>query len=101
MKPSIFERLKNAWYNWWDNKWSRYGTVAFGVLLALLVIFVRPVRNLVLNTAGVRSSVLVSVLDGANNLPLQNAVVSVDGVSGKTDEKGRYGWRASTLARRK
>ena len=89
MKPSIFERLKNAWYKWWDNKWSRYGTVAFGVLLALLVIFVRPVRNLVLNTAGVRSSVLVSVLDGANNLPLQNAAVSVDGVSGKTDEKGQ------------
>ena len=89
MKPSMFERLKNAWYTWWDNKWSRYGTVAFGIILALLAVFVKPVRNLVLNTAGVRSSVLVSVLDGANNLPLQNAVVSVDGVSGKTDEKGQ------------
>jgi hypothetical protein len=89
MKPSLLERLKNGWYAWWDNKWSRYGTIVFGVLLALLVLFVRPVRNLVLNTIGVRSSVLVSVVDGASNLPLQNAVVSVDGVTGKTDEKGQ------------
>ncbi|PID99135.1 hypothetical protein CSA80_03410 [Candidatus Saccharibacteria bacterium] len=89
MKPSIFERLKNAWYFWWDNKWSRYGTIAFGVLLALLVIFIKPVRNFVMNAVGVRSSVMVTVLDGATNLPLQKATVSVDGVSGKTGEDGK------------
>ncbi|QQS20144.1 hypothetical protein IPL85_01680 [Candidatus Saccharibacteria bacterium] len=88
MKPSVFERMKNAWFHWWDSPWSRYGTIMVGVLLALVVIFAKPVRNMMLNTAGVRSSVLVSVLDGATSLPLQNAVVKVDGVSGKTNDKG-------------
>lgn len=88
MKPSLFDRLKNAWFFWWDNKWSRYGTIIFAVLLALGVIFVKPVRNLFLNTAGIRASVIVNVLDGATNLPLQNAVVSVDGVSGETNNNG-------------
>ncbi|QQS18890.1 carboxypeptidase regulatory-like domain-containing protein [Candidatus Saccharibacteria bacterium] len=89
MKPSIFERLKNAWFTWWDSPWSRYGTIAVGILLAVFIIFVKPVRNLVLNTFGVRSSVLVSVLDGATNFPLQNASVSADGVTVKTNEKGQ------------
>ncbi len=88
MKHSVFDKFKNAWFLWWDNKWSRYGTIAFGVLLALTVILVKPVRNFALNTAGMRSSVLVSVLDGATNLPLEKAVVKVDGVSGETNDKG-------------
>jgi hypothetical protein len=88
MKHSIFGRAKNAWLAWWDNPWSRYGTIVVGVLLALLITFVRPVHDLVLNTFGVRSSVTASVLDSTSNLPLQNALISVDGVSAKTNADG-------------
>ncbi len=89
MKPSIFERCKNAWFNWWYSPWKRYGTLGVLVLLLALGYFVTPLRTLILNTAGVRSSLQVQVVDASTKLPLQNAVVRVDGLSGKSDGEGR------------
>ncbi|MCA9327270.1 DUF5050 domain-containing protein [Candidatus Saccharibacteria bacterium] len=89
MKASLWERTKNGWANWWSNPWKRYGTLAALLVLLLVIFLVAPVRAMVLNAFGVRSSVTVSVLDGANNLPLQNAVIEVDGVSTKTNADGK------------
>ncbi|MFZ2513077.1 MAG: hypothetical protein WAW63_01315 [Candidatus Saccharimonadales bacterium] len=88
MKPSLPEQLKNGWYNWWYSPWKRYGTLGFLVVVCALVFFVAPLRALVLNTVGVRSSVLVRTVDKSTNLPLQNVVVKVDGLSGKTNNNG-------------
>ena len=89
MKLSPMQRLKEAWLNWWSNPWKRYGTIlAIAVLLAV-AFFVAPIRAMVLNTVGVRSSVLVHVYDGATNLPLENATIQADGRSIKTDANGQ------------
>jgi hypothetical protein len=88
MKSSLRDRLKNGWNKWWDNPWKRYGTITAAALIIGLVAFVAPIRAMVLNTVGVRSSIQLTVFDGATNLPLQNAVVQVDNKSVKTDANG-------------
>lgn len=89
MKPSFTERIKNAWYDWWGNPRKRYGTLAIVIVLGAVIGFVPAVRAMVLNTAGVRSSMIVHVMDGGTDLPLQNVVVRADGVVGKTDYDGK------------
>lgn len=88
MKLSIVEKCKNAWIDWWGNPWKRYGTIIVTVVVLAVLIFVAPVRAAVLNAFGVRSSLLVHVFDGATNLPLQNAIVEVDGKAVKTNADG-------------
>ncbi len=89
MKPSLGERLKNSWFNWWDSPLKRYGVIVSLVIVLGVVFFVGPVRAMVLNMAGVHSSALVKVVDGGTNLPLQNANVDIGAVSAKTDSDGR------------
>lgn len=88
MKSSFAERCKNAWLDWWGNPWKRYGTLIVAAIVVAVLLFVAPVRAAVLNAFGVRSSLLVHVFDGASNLPLQNAVVEVDGKTAKTNADG-------------
>ncbi|CAN5615615.1 hypothetical protein BH23PAT1_BH23PAT1_4540 [soil metagenome] len=45
-------------------------------------------RYYVLNAAGVRSSVSLSVIDQSTSLPLRNVEVNIDGQSGRTDGEG-------------
>ena len=100
MKMPLHERIKNGWLNWWATPWKRYGTMAFLVLLITLPLFVSPIRVWTLNTMGVRSSLLVNVVDGATNMPLQNAVVQVDNVSGKTDAEGQLRLKGIRLGKK-
>ncbi len=88
MKSSPWERFRNGWLNWWANPRKRYGTLAVLAVLLVVLFFVAPVRAAVLNVVGVRSSLTVDVLDGATNLPLENAVVSADGKTVKTNADG-------------
>jgi hypothetical protein len=88
MKPSFFERVKNGFYHWWTNPWKRYGTIAALLLLCVVVFVVPKTRAMVFNAIGVRTSVMVTVYDGASKLPLKNAQLHVDGRVAKTDEKG-------------
>ncbi|MBL8121678.1 hypothetical protein JNM87_02940 [Candidatus Saccharibacteria bacterium] len=89
MKPSFMERLKNGWFEWWDNPRKRYGTLILLAVLIAVVGFVPAVRAFVLNTAGVRASMVVHVTDNGTNLPLENVVVKTDGKTGKTDFDGK------------
>lgn len=81
-------RAKRAWLNWWQSPWKRWLTLCgvAGCIAALM--FVAPARAYVLNACGVRSKAMLTVIDGASGRPLQNAVLSIDGLSVKTDEDG-------------
>lgn len=85
---SFARRCKDAWLYWWRSPWKKWGTI-FGLALIIAVpMFIAPARAYVLNSFGVRTSMIVTVYDGASKLPLDNAVVLVDGISAKTNEKG-------------
>lgn len=88
MKASFFERIKQAYFKWWDNRVLRF--ITFGILLILigLLVFVPTVRNTVFNTLGVRTSVSVTAIDKSTSLPLKNVVLSADNVTTKTNNDG-------------
>lgn len=59
------------------------------LLLSILLAAIFPTsRYFALNTAGVRSASSVKVIDESTKQPLKNAVFSINGVSGKTNEEG-------------
>lgn len=88
MKASFFERIKQAYFKWWDKRVLRF--ITFGILLILigLLVFVPTVRNTVFNTLGVRTSVSVTAIDKSTTLPLKNVVLSADNVTTKTNNDG-------------
>jgi hypothetical protein len=74
---------------WWRNKWTRWITIII-VLLAIAGTFAWPKsRYAVLNTAGVRSSASVVVLDNTTQLPLKNVAVSLGSSKVVTNKDGR------------
>ena len=80
-KPNIFKR-------WWRNNWARNLTILL-VLAAIAAVFIFPkTRYVVLNTAGVRSSASVIVLDNTTELPLKNVAVTLDGQKALTNHDG-------------
>lgn len=88
MKASIIEHIKQAYYRWWDRRLLRYGTLAVILALIVVVAFVPIVRNTVLNTLGVRTSLSVTAIDGSTSLPLKNVMLSVDSAQVKTNSDG-------------
>jgi hypothetical protein len=82
---------------WWHNKWARSITLLllFGGIAALLV--VPKTRYLVLNTAGVRSSSSVVVVDDSTQLPLKGVEVKLGEQETKTDSRGRVQFKELEL----
>lgn len=75
--------------SWWRNKWARWITIII-VLSAVVGTFAWPKsRYAVLNTAGVRSSASVVVLDNTTQLPLKNVSVSLGSAKAVTDKDGK------------
>jgi Tol biopolymer transport system component len=84
-----FNRVKTVLGNFWHNKKARNLTLA-GLLLLIAVAGVVPAsRYFILNTAGVRSSMSVRIIDDKTEQPLKNVDVSVDNRSAKTDIDGK------------
>lgn len=74
---------------WWNNKTARWATIV-AVILVIVGIAVYPrTRYFVLNTAGVRSSASVTVIDNGSRQPLKNVQVQLHNASGVTDENGK------------
>jgi hypothetical protein len=74
---------------WWRHKWARWITIVL-LLAAIVTVFsVQKLRYAVLNTAGVRSSASVVVLDDTTKLPLRNVTVNVGGKKALTNIEGR------------
>lgn len=88
-KPGFKQKVKNFFVNWWQNKKARYATL--GVLAALVITaaVVPTSRYFILNTAGVRASALVTVLDNSTGQPLKNVRVSIGQQNGLTDNEGK------------
>lgn len=73
---------------WWGNKIARTITILV-ILVGIAVAAVFPQsRYFVLNTAGVRSSSSVKVIDSGTRLPLKNVTVIVGGEQAKTNSDG-------------
>jgi len=86
---SFKEKLMSFLSAWWANKTARYSTLV-GLALLLIALGVVPVtRYFLLNTAGVRGSASVTVLDDSTQLPLKNVQVSLAGKTSLTDADGK------------
>ncbi|HEX8763346.1 MAG TPA: hypothetical protein VF733_06355 [Candidatus Saccharimonadales bacterium] len=73
---------------WWRNKPARWLTI--GVLIGLLaaVAVIPRARYAVLNTAGVRSSASIMVVDSATELPLKHVTFRLGDKQARTDSNG-------------
>lgn len=96
MKESLWERMKEAYFRWWDNRTKRYITLAVVILVIGIAVGVPVVRNALFNLAGVRTSVSVTAIDQTTLMPLKNVVLQVGTSSTKTGDNGQaklYGIR--------
>lgn len=85
---SFKQKLKNFVKDLWKNPKKRWSLIG-GTFVLVVVIFATPhSRYFVLNTAGVRSSASVKVLDESTSLPLKNVSVKLAGVEVKTNDDG-------------
>lgn len=87
-EPTLWERMKDANNEWWSDPKKRYGSIGAGVILLAVLFAVPSVRAAFLNTFGVRSKVILKVVDKSTSLPLENVVIELDGQTKKTGESG-------------
>ncbi len=88
-KNNLKDKIKKLISKWWHNPKARNSTLAgFGVALIGLLIF-PTTRYFIMNSLGVRSSALVTVLDNSTQLPLKNVEVKLANQSGVTDDDGK------------
>lgn len=74
---------------WWHNRRARWVTIALIVITMGISASVPTSRYSILNKVGVRSSLSITVVDASTQLPLKNATVSLNSISGKTDSYGK------------
>ncbi len=88
-KRGIGAKFKHVLAAWWGNPKARWITVVVLVLALLVIGLVPKSRYFVLNTAGVRASAAVTVLDTSTQQPLKNVTICLAGETAKTDENGK------------
>lgn len=88
MKASLGERIKQAYFKWWDHRIARYTTLCLLAAIVVVTLFVPVVRAAALNAVGVRTSIAVTAIDQSTALPLKNVVLSAGGVETKTNSDG-------------
>lgn len=81
--------LKRFFSAWWHSKPARNLTILALLLGAAAAAIVPSSRYFLLNSAGVRSSASVTVLDQTTSQPLKNVEFSIDGKSSRTDSEGQ------------
>lgn len=88
-KPESFGcKLRHALGAWWHNPLGRWVTIIAVLAILAGLAAVPTTRYFILNTAGVRASAKVSVLDDKTGQPLKNVHVSLSGVTVSTDSSG-------------
>jgi len=87
-KTGFKEKIKSVVSKWWNNKRLRYGTFAGIALLIIVAMFIPVTRYGILNTAGVRVSSSMTVVDSKTGLPLKNIPVKMQGQEQKSDDDG-------------
>ncbi|MDB5163584.1 MAG: hypothetical protein JWS12_201 [Candidatus Saccharibacteria bacterium] len=88
-KKDFKTKLKDFFSNWWNNPKYRWATIAALALLIITVLGLPWSRYFVLNTAGVRSSASIIILDDSTKLPLKNVSVTFGKQSALTDSDGK------------
>lgn len=83
-----FNRVKTGISNFWHNKKARNLTLGGFLLIVIIIVAIPSSRYFILNTAGVRSSMSLRVIDDKTDQPLKNVDVSIDNKSAKTDIDG-------------
>lgn len=87
-KAGLKEKIRNSLSNWWHNPRARRLSL-IGLLAAILLLAaLPPSRYFFLNTAGVRASANLMVLDDSTRQPLKNVRVQLAGQSAQTDSEG-------------
>lgn len=81
-------KIKEFIKRWWENPVARWSTIAGVGVFFILLLVIPMTRYFLLNTAGVRSSASVTVLDESTKLPLKNVNVAIGGKSAKTNSEG-------------
>lgn len=85
---SLKEKVKDFFKDLWQNPRKRWSIIIGTVVLLMTIFLVPPTRYFVLNTAGIRSSASIIVLDESTSQPLKNVTVKLSGVEGKTNDDG-------------
>lgn len=87
-KPKSKGGVRQFFRNWWENKKARWATIIIVLLLIVGAAVYPNTRYFMLNTAGVRSSASVIVIDNASRQPLKNVEVKLNNARGITNEDG-------------
>ncbi len=88
-KPSKMDRIKQAWHDWWKDPVKKRATIILIIVLIVAALAVPYSRYFLLNTAGVRSSTSLTILDDSTQQPLKNVHVMMGNQSADTDEDGK------------
>lgn len=88
VRRGFWKRIGHFFGQWWQNLWARWITILLLLAGATAVAVIPSWRYTVLNTAGVRSTASVVVLDNTTQLPLKNVDVVLGGKSSQTDING-------------
>ncbi len=80
--------IQDALRKLWANPRSRWAILGGTAVIVLLVALIPGSRYFVLNTAGVRASLQLRVVDGGTMQPLRNVTVQAGGATAQTDSDG-------------
>lgn len=86
--PKSSKNVGDIIKKWWANPHARKATIFVALVLLISSVVVPGSRYFLLNTAGVRSSASLVVLDDSTQQPLKNVVVTVGQQTGTTDDEG-------------
>lgn len=81
-------RIKAFFKSIWKNPKSRWAIISSFVIIVLALALIPNTRYFLLNTARVRASVELKVIDSNTLQPLKNVTVKVSNVEVKTDNEG-------------
>lgn len=87
-EPKKQERFRDFLSKFWRNPKARWAALIVLILTSLTLALVPHSRYFLLNTAGVRASLSLTVIDGGTLQPLKNVNVSAGGVSAVTNGDG-------------
>jgi hypothetical protein len=100
-KPRLIQKLKNLLAAWWHNKKARWATIIAAGVILLGISFWPTSRYFALNSAGVRASASIQVLDDSTQQPLKNVQVSLANQIAKTGDDGRANLKHIKLGKTK
>jgi hypothetical protein len=87
-KRGFWRSIGHFFAAWWGNVWARWATIIILIAGLTVVALIPQARYAVLNTAGVRSSASIRVLDNTTQLPLKSVTVMLNGKKAYTDREG-------------